>query len=389
MDAREQIVGNMEDYSAVRQMMEANLARMPTSDRVVLSKIWTLNTENPYKEEVLGILSTLTYRWGMASDDEYAQVKLETVREAVEVLWTRAQKVETSKMFLDFESFEKVLFQSNAEYRGHYAHQFDVFLLGYYILNRILETNNPAAEKFKTSTSPNFTWMLASTFHDMGYPIQQIDEWLSAFLKTFLKIDSRYSIEIERILTPVFFDYLKFVSEEHYNRIAEPMTPSSVSPVKDWAFHSYLQEKLRRKDHGVVSSLLLIHSILTQEKIAKSREWFFNTFPKEVLPACHAIALHNLEDVPKSFGKCPYAYLLVLCDSIQDWQRSLGATDYSELKAITVDFSDNIPAIKAGLLINDVKKVDELNKLSRGLETDGLIRVEIRQTNGEGKWTMS
>lgn len=380
---------NTEDYSDMRQIMEANLARMPTSDRVVLSKIWTLDTENPYKEEILGILSTLTSRWGMASDEEYGEVKLETVRNAVEGLWTRAQKVETSKMFLDFESFEKVLFQSSNEYRGHYAHQFDVFLLGYYILNRILETDAPAAEKLKTSTNPNFTWMLAATFHDMGYPIQQIDEWFSAFLKTFLKIDSTYSIEIERILTPVFFDYLKFISEEHYNLLTEAIAPSSVSPVKDWAFHSHLQEELRRKDHGVVSSLLLIHSILTQEKIAKSPDWFFSTFPKEILPACHAIALHNLQDVPKNFGKCPYAYLLVLCDSIQDWQRSLGGTDYSELEAITVDFSDRIPVIKADLLINDTEKVGELNKLSRGLKTDGLIRVEIKQTNGDGRWTMS
>jgi len=378
----------LEDYSDTRKIMEANYGRMPTSDRVVLSKIWSLRTDNPYNEKVAAILSTLTRRWGLADSEKYAEVKLNTVREAVEELWSKAQKEETSKIFLDFEHFERVLFQSNIEYRGHYTHQFDVFLLGYYLLNRILETNNLAAQKFRTSSNPNFTWMLASTFHDMGYPIEKIDHWFSAFLKTFLRVDTIYPIEIERILTPVFFDYLTYISEEHYSQTIEPIAPSAQSPTRDWKLHNILQTKLRQKDHGVISSLLLIHSLLTQEKIAKSRDWFFNTFPSEILPACHAIALHNLEDIPIHFGTCPYAFLLVLCDVIQDWQRSLGGTDYSELQTIDASFSEDTPVIKVDLLINASKKIEELDKLCMKLKPDGLIRILIKQTNGKGTWTL-
>jgi len=121
-------------------------------------------------------------------------------------------------------------------------------------------------------------------------------------------------------------------------------------------------------------------------------QWFQNTFPCEILPACHAIALHSLEvddEIARiSLSKCPYAFLLVLCDTIQDWQRSLGGTDYSELMAIDVSFSGNIPVIKCDLQINMKKKIEELDKLGNKLETDGLMLVEIKQTNGNKTWRL-
>lgn len=382
----------MEDHSDTRTMMMNNLNRLPISDRVVLQKTWELQTANPYDSTIRRILPTLIRKWGVAGKEKYAEVKLRSMKEALEELWVKAQKEETFKIFLDFETFEKILFQSSIDYRGHYVHQFDVFLLGYYILNKILETDNPTAQKYTTSSNPNFTWMLAATFHDMGYPIEQIDTWFSAFLKTFLKVDAVYPIEIEKILTPVFFDYLTYISEKHYSLTIEPIAPSGHSPIRDWKFHSILQTNLRKKNHGVVSSLLLIHSFLTQEKIARSRHWFLNTFPCEILPACHAIALHSLEfegeESEISLSRCPYAFLLVLCDALQDWQRSLGATDYSELRAIDFSFSGDIPAIKCDLQINMDKKIEEMNKLENKLKTDGLMLVEIKQTNGNKIWRL-
>lgn len=288
-----------------------------------------------------------------------------------------------------------MLFQSNSDYRGHYVHQFDVFLLGYYILNTIRQSNKPVASTFHGN--PNLTWMLASTFHDMGYPIQQIDEWFSSFLKTFLKIDTVYQIEIEKIVTPVFYDYLKFISEEHYNLTTEPIAISGQCFVRDWVFHSILQTNLRRKNHGVISSLLLIHSLFTKEKTVRSNIWFLNAFPRDVLPACHAIALHALpsQDLDTiggiSLSKCPYAFLLVLCDTIQDWQRSLGKTDYSELYDIDFDMSGIVPVLTISLKINEEafdKKDGELKALEKNLKTDGLIKIIIKQTNGKGEWKL-
>lgn len=379
-----------DDASDTRMAMTDNLRRLPKSDKVVLTNIFSLTFDTSYDDALQGILPDLIDRWGLSEDSAYAEAKLESVRVALEELWVKlARKFETFKIFKDFEAFEKVLFQSNAEYRGHYVHQFDVYLLGYYLLNRILKTNGPAAEKFKASSNPNFTWLLTATFHDMGYPIEQIDNWLSAFLKVFLKVDTTYPIEIERILTPVFFDYLRYISEEHYSLTIDPIATSGHSPVTDWAFHSNLETNLRKKNHGVISSLLLIHSFFTREKITQSDEWFLETFPIEVLPACHAIALHSLEGRDKvSFAKCPYAFLLQLCDAIQDWQRSLGRTDYSELEALEFSLLENTPKIEFVLKINEKKKIVELDQLRERLETNGLIQVEIRQHEGTKQWIL-
>lgn len=380
----------VDEYSETRIIMNENFRRLPESDKVVLTQIFGLTSDTSYDNVLQNILPDIIYGWGLSKDSAYAETKLKSIKVALEKLWVQlARKFQTFKIFEDFEAFEKVLFQSNSEYRGHYVHQFDVYLLGYYLLNRILKANDLAAEKLNTSSNPNFTWLLAATFHDMGYPIEQIDNWLSAFLNVFLKVDATYPIEIERILTPVFFNYLRYISEEHYNLTIDQIAPSGHSPVTDWAFHSNLETNLRKKNHGVISSLLLIHSFFTREKITQSDTWFFETFPNEVLPACHAIALHSLEGMEKvSFAKCPYAFLLQLCDAIQDWQRSLGGTDYSELKALDFSLSQNTPKMKFVLQINQEKKIAELDQLIGRLETNGLIHVEIEQQGTNKQWIL-
>ena len=371
------------------------LQSVPISDRIILTKAWDVETHNLYNQTIREILPTLIEALEKAGKENYAEVKLKSLRSVIKKLWVDAQKEETFTILLDFEAFEKMLFQSNSDYRGHYVHQFDVFLLGYYILNTILESRKPAASIFNGNS--NLTWMLASTFHDMGYPIQQIDQWFSSFLGTFLKIDTVYQIEIEKIVTPVFYDYLKFISEEHYNLTTEPIAISGQSPTKDWVFHSILQTNLRKKNHGVISSLLLIHSLFTKEKTVRSNNWFLNAFPRDVLPACHAIALHALPQPDLdaiggiSLSKCPYAFLLALCDAIQDWQRSLGKTDYSELEGIDFDMSGIVPVLTFNINIDTVAFADkarELTALEKNLKTDGLLNVVIKQSNGNGEWKL-
>jgi DNA-binding transcriptional regulator YiaG len=391
---------DFEDRSDFRIMMEQrirnNIERLPISDRVILSRIFQLPADNlavnPYRSAILRFFDDLTGKYEIGENCEYIDVKLHSLKIGLEELWVfQARKGETFKLFQNFESFEKILFQSNPDYRGHYVHQFDVFLLGYYILNRILETDTEISKKFKPSAerNPNLTWMLASTFHDIGYPIEKIDEWFSSFLNTFLRVKTAYPIEIERILTPVFFDYLRYLSEEHYNQTKEPMAVSGQCYLRDWKFHNILLDNLKlKKDHGIISSLLLIHSLFTQEKIRNFNEWLFETFEPEIIPACHAISIHNLKiDYEKiSLSQSPFAFLLVLCDTIQDWERSVAGKDHSELKYIEVGFSDITPTIEFALQINSVRKFDELDELQKRLSADKLVEIRIRQENGNRFW---
>ena len=307
------------------------------------------------------------------------------VTKAFRELWVvKAEKESTYEVFEGFQQFEKLLFQS-PEYRGHYVHQFDVFLLGHYILNKMLKECDRISQKLRVSNNPNFTWMLASTFHDMGYPIEQIENWFSHFLRMFLKVDVPFQIDIEKILSQSFYDYLGYLSEWHYAMRTGTIAVSGRSIGRDWKFHEKLQTSLRRKDHGVISSLLLMHSLLTQEKISLYRNWFVSIFPYEILPACHAISVHNLgfEDFKIGLSTYPYAFLLTLCDVLQDWRRCAPGKDYSELKDFNFRCRRSFPILEFKLKINLPKKEKEIIGLQEKLTTNGLMEVSIQKENGD------
>lgn len=322
------------------------------------------------------------------------QHRVSEIKKVLKEFWVvQAEKRRTFKIFEDFATFEELLFQRK-DYRAHFAHQFNVFLLGYYILNKLRQNHRRTANVFtEGSGNPNFTWMLSATFHDMGYPIEQLDYWFQKFLKMFLKVDIQYQIKLEEVLTPLFFEYAKYLSEEHFNRRTGGGSHAVPLSLRiDWKFHNILLTRLRKKDHGVISALLLMHSLLTQEDIKRfSRDdwiWLQGTFPKEILPACHAIATHHLEEIKISQKQYPYAFLLILCDVLQDWGRSIGQSDYSELADINIDCSKRNPEIACVLRINNEKKLKELDGLKKRLHAD-TYKVVIEQEDTRRKWEIS
>jgi hypothetical protein len=217
----------------------------------------------------------------------------------------------------------------------------------------------------------------------MGYPIEKVDSWFKEFLSLFLKVDTPIQFGLDQLLTPIFYEYIGYISEIHYHR-GNPSLTQGKSTQRDWRFHNILHNELRQKDHGVISSLLLIHSLLTQEVVGKHQEWFYGTFPLEILPACHAIAIHNLKlkQYKISLKQFPYAFLLVLCDALQDWKRSAPAKDYSEL--VDINVSPMEPKIEAKLRINDSnKKLGELKTLEERLNTENLINIKIMNAQGK------
>jgi len=103
-----------------------------------------------------------------------------------------------------------------------------------------------------------------------------------------------------------------------------------------------------------------------------------------VIPACHAIATHNLcfQNKEISLAKYPYAFLLILCDTLQDWERCLGGKDYSELKNMTFDSTSVPPEMTFKLAIDSKEKTGEIARLASKLSTDNLIRVKINDERG-------
>ena len=137
-----------------------------------------------------------------------------------------------------------------------------------------------------------------------------------------------------------------------------------------------------------MSAILLMHSLLTQEELARNQGWLFGTLPNVIMPACHAIAVHsfNPQDIKINFRQYPYAFLLMLCDELQDWGRSVGGKDYTELTDFEFCYQRDTPTINCTLRIHNDTKLNDLDKLKSKLNTDGLMKISIKRKNGGRTW---
>jgi len=297
--------------------------------------------------------------------DEYDRIRVKNVTNSLKELWVkRHEKQVTFLIFEDFEKMENMLFMIPS-YRGHYIHQFNVFLLGYFILTELIKNRCIKQNINNISQFTDFTWMLSSTFHDMGYPIQEIEDLFQKYIDMFLKIQTPFSVNIETILTQNFYDYIRYLAEIHYQMFTLNQNQWFIERERkrDYKFYDLILTKLREKDHGVIGALLLMHSVLTKENLVNRLGWLDRDFAKSILPACHAISLHNLKDINISFENQPYAFLLVLCDELQDWGRSKENNNKSELLDIKIENITQNPLITFKLQIYDDEKLNNLQEL--------------------------
>lgn len=324
------------------------------------------------------------------NDDINNEKRIKTIIEVLKKIWVKKhRKSITYLIFKDFNDFEKNLYQLSS-YRDHFIHQFNVFLLGYYILNSLKKINNINEVFNKNSSEMNFTWMLASTFHDMGYPIEKMGELIRLYFDMFLKVETSFDINIENILTHNFYDYIQYLAEFHYvvDRLQENKWElyGDTKNKLDFQFQETLLNKLRKKDHGTISAILLLHSLLTKEKLVKNDDWLKKDLPCWIMPACHAISLHTFtyEEMQISFKKFPFAFLLSLCDELQDWGRSINEKDHSTLKGIYINENEDKPEIVIKIMCNNKKKYDNIKLLKKKLKCS-LIKIKILVDNDQNK----
>ena len=73
-----------------------------------------------------------------------------------------------------------------AGHRDHYLHQFQVFLMGSCILDKLLDLNHP---DIISNTKIDVQWLIASSFHDMAYPLQLYEDWAKNIVVGFAHIN--------------------------------------------------------------------------------------------------------------------------------------------------------------------------------------------------------
>jgi hypothetical protein len=301
----------------------------------------------------------------------------EEVYNNISELWINSDK--NPSIFKTAKDFEPIL-QKRKEYRDHFIHSFNVFLIGYYIMNKLddslFKVDIVDINAVNNNTDKNLIWMLTSTFHDIAYPIQEIENWLNTFFCAYFGINLNYRLNISNMLPPIYTDFMKMLSSYNKNSNINSIYNVNYNTI-DWSFFDEINSGTMRKDHGIISSLILTHFLAIREKWmddpTRSKNFLINH-----IPACHAICLHNLNN-PISFDKHPFAFLLALCDEIQDWGRPSmdDNRDIFFLNKIIID-NGTIPEIKFFLKISD-SRIGRLkiNLSQHRMCTDSKIKVTI------------
>ena len=237
----------------------------------------------------------------------------------------------------EHRKLENLLVELYPEYRDHYVHQLQVFLLGALILDILLDNSRIVSK----NGFPCISWLLASSFHDFSYPIEKYDDYVSRLFKECLGVKIWGFLGLKNDYTEYSFSS----KVEHIiNSVAECFTGTfqgvagtdNCNKIRHFFYHSIT----KNKNHGLIGSIGLLKRFEDEKNI---------DFSDVILPASVAIALHDpciyltmhgsannieaecvsivnkLAPLKKlSFEKQPLAFLLILCDNIQDWGRHFG-----------------------------------------------------------------
>lgn len=320
-------------------MIRYNIPRWLESDFMLKDKINSLKNRSRYRDIVMSYFRKMQADGQNASENRYGNV-----RAGIKKLWEGSEKDPTTLLMLD--DFEPILLKKPS-YRDHFIHSFNVFLLGYYIINKLNETY-PDKNYFTTGESNfNLTWMLTSTFHDVAYPIQETKFWLNNVLEKFLGVNPRFSFNISQIVPMVYVDFMRMISCWHRHPMSMPQGGGDLMSM-DWNVYNELSSKLIEKEHGVLGALMLSYHMAFKEGFLTEPDnsnkirspW---DFLQNHLPACHAIGVHHLESIRVGFSKHPIAYILILCDELQDWGRTSTQSDRNMISLKDVNITETDP----------------------------------------------
>ena len=276
------------------------------------------------------------------------------------------------------------------KHRDHYSHSVYVFILGMaiYQSNEIfrkaykeyygIEDEKEAAAHYLQY------WGLCSLFHDIGYPFELPFEQVCSYfevegnkrenrpfmayhaLESFITIDGKVREALSKVYSGKSFDttndlFAHILHEkmgEEYGFSEEQMrTFLAEKPTQPDKFNHFL-------DHAYFSSTVLFGKLFEEMDLE---------FRTEYLDALTAILMHNslykfCIAHYKSEGNKPFraelhplAYMLMLCDELQCWDRTAyGRNSKKELHPMgcSFDFSGN--GIKAVYLF-DEREIDKIN----------------------------
>ena len=284
------------------------------------------------------------------------------------------------ELLSEFESNASSLLMSH---RDHYSHSAYVFALGL----AIFETNpwyrkvfcdtyhfKDGGEGKESAHAFLEYWGLASLFHDIGYPFEiPFEQVLSYFevdkkkrgkddivyiayknVKPLIKIEEEEAARLKKLYGRSFTDVIELLAYTITEKLG-----------KAYGFtEAYMDRRIRSKavspednnyfmDHAFFSAGRLYQELVKILKLEKIQKYHID--------ALTAIMLHNslfkfaivgyksgAPKAPLTAEKHPLAWMLMLCDELQCWDRTAyGRNSRDELHPMAVDFNFAGSAIRA------------------------------------------
>lgn len=332
----------------------------------------------------------------------------EKIKDSLDNLWKKDYGMSKSISLLsDFKNYEDMLLELPG-YRDHFIHQFQVFILGAIIIDDIYkigkEKNKKSFLDFYSSAikepgltkqHADFAWLIASSFHDIAYPIEKSDKIFDKFFSNFMGIE-------ESVIQGIRLEYI--IYDSGYQRLIDNLADFYVSlqnTGKGWAFNgndnrsinvdacfneALWRNLLKKRDHGVLGALILLH-----QSLSDSGTRHFSTV---IYPAALAIALHGKlllelqEDIV--FEQNPLAFLLRFCDLSQEWGRGNAIIGNPNLSKIDVNYneSDNMIHVRVEISLGNAhaalkKEIEARDVFGRLFSRDMVFELKINDTGKE------
>ncbi|MBF0507369.1 MAG: hypothetical protein HQK57_00375 [Deltaproteobacteria bacterium] len=251
-------------------------------------------------------------------------------------------------------------------YRDHFFHQYMVFLIGVVVLGCL--PKDAIDELVPGITNPDEIicgWFLTSVLHDIGYPLEKFPELAAQFVSHYSgshQLGGSEPQNRQRMagLFAMIFDGSKVFLDEESVFALDDMAVWLANGIgtsklwgngntRAWYVGRLINQLTHRRDHGLLSAVI-VHKVFSEFLgQAVCPAWLEEQLPQiSAAIAFHSTMLTNpickydrneifQEKVCKqnveldgadfpillAFEKAPLAFLLLLCDALQDWGRAL------------------------------------------------------------------
>lgn len=267
---------------------------------VLIDKLQELKNINVSYRETLKQLYT-DYRQETLDDCEIAF-------KCIDHLWKTRLGIE----FPEIQRHLEEILLRDKMYREHFVHQFQVFLIGTLILDKLYKKKEfkDTINSFGTINKCKIedAWLAASTYHDFNYGLQNFENWLLRFFHDTLSINNEEAKE-NLVLLNLDSAMVRESFVEILANLVKPLKLNDDSSSK--AIKFFYEKSVRDKNHGLLSAL----SFLKLCEIGKDK---LKVNINGLTQAAFAIACHD-EDIWESLCGCKgYLRSNAKCDNSCD-----------------------------------------------------------------------